>query len=781
MVTQVECTLCGLPTRAPLYDDAGQAFCCAACREVAHLLQEAPSSSASITQTQPEQAEEATLTLGDLWCTSCSWLVEETLKRTPGVLQAQVNFLRREARVTYDPTRLDLRRLVKRIRRLGYRAWTPEETPEDEEEALFSRILISTVFVMHIMIGSFILYARDLLGLSSPESQWLANFFYITFFVASLPLLYLLGWPILRTGIVSVLRRQPNMHALIALGAFSAFILSTRNLFLGYEHVYFDTAAMLLYLVTIGHWLEIKARTEGLQAVERLWKRVPQEALWISPNGEKRVPVEELPPGARVRIAPGEPIPVDGIVAEGQGDVDESLLTGEPLPVFRKVGDRVYAGTVNVDGTLEVVTVAVGQDTVAGQIGRLLHQALWQRSPAERLADRIAAVLIPVAVFVALATFWYWSRTAGPEIGLMHALSVLLITCPCALGLATPLTLWVGLQRASEEGALLRNTAVLEHLAQVRHVFFDKTGTLTRQPLRLHTVEVDEEDRREFLRRVAAAEGPAQHPLAEAIRHAAQQQGLEVPPVKAFEARPGQGVVAQMNGTILYVGNERLLHEAGLTLPSALQRKAQGLREEGLCVVYAGWGGRVRGLIALDEDMRPEVPQVLKALQALGCEVEVLTGDDPQAGKRWMDLLGVSVRAGLTPEEKLRRIHEVHGPVAVVGDGINDGPALAAADVGIAVGQGTDIARAAADVILLREDLRLVPWLLDLARAVRRKVHQNLGWAFVYNFIGVGLAVMGYLQPILAALAMVASSLLVTSNALRLRRYRSHLLPARRP
>ena len=773
MVTSVTCSLCGLSTKAPLYDQEGRPFCCPACQEVALLLAEAPASSApSREQSTPSsRVEEITLRLGDLWCTSCSWLIEETLKRTSGVSHVQVNFVRREARVLYDPQRVDLQRLVKRVRRLGYRAWLPGESPQDEEEALINRLLIAAVFVMHIMVTSFILYGRDVLGLSSPDTQWLVQFFHITLFVAALPVMFLLGLPILRTGMVSLLRRQPNMHTLIAIGAFSAFILSTRNLILGYEHVYFDTAAMLLFLVTIGHWLEIRARNEGSKAVERLWRQVPREALWITAEGEKRVPVEALPPGARVRVQPGEPFPVDGVVAAGEGDVDESLLTGEPVPVYRQPGDSVHAGTISVDGTFEVITTAVGADTVAGQIGRLLHQALWQRAPVERLADRLAALMVPFAVLLAAATFIFWSRAAGYEVALMHALSVLLIACPCALGLATPLTLWVGLQRATEHGVLVRNTSVLERLAHIRHIFFDKTGTLTRQPLRLSALKTLDVDPDLFLTRVAAAEAPARHPLAEAIVAAARARGVEPPPVHDFEARPGQGIIARLDGLTLYVGNERLLSSAQLAMPPELQRVGETLRRQGMSVVYAGWNGQVQGVIGLDEDPRPEIQEMLRELKTLGCQVTILTGDAPPAGDRWSRMLNVPVYDGLTPEEKMQHIQQAPGPVAVVGDGINDGPALATADIGIAVGQSTDIARAAADVILLKDDLRGIPWLVRLARAAMRKVRQNLAWAFFYNVIGLGLAVAGQLQPILAAFAMVASSLLVTTNALRLRRF----------
>ena len=771
-MAQVTCALCGLTTSAPLYDDAGNAYCCPACREVAHLLAEDRATSAPtfVVQADETATEEATLGLGDMWCTSCAWLIEETLKRTPGVADVQVNFVRQEARVLYNPERTNISRLAKRIRRLGYQVALPGEDAGDESNAILNRLLISFVFVMHIMLISFILYARDLLGLNTADTQWLVDFFYIILFVAALPVMFILGLPILRTGLVTLIRRQPNMHTLIAIGAFSAFGLSTRNLILGYKHVYFDTASVLLFLVTIGHWLEVRARITGSKAVERLWQRVPREALWITPEGEKRVPVDSLPKGARVRVAPGEPFPVDGVVAKGEGDVDESLLTGEPEPVYRKPGDTVRAGTVSVDGTFEVITTAVGAETMAGQIGRLLHQALWQRAPVERLADRAAAIMVPSAVLLAVGTFLYWTRAAGHEVGLMHALSVLLIACPCALGLATPLTLWVGLQRAAEQGALVRNTAVLERLAGARHVFFDKTGTLTRWPLRLVAVKADGVEEERFLSLVASAESTARHPLAQAIVSAAEARGLSLSAPREFRAIPGQGVQARVDGTELLVGNERLFTQAGWAVPEDLRQTGQRLRSEGMVVVYAGWNGQVRGVLGLDENERPEVREALAALADLGCEVTILTGDDHQAGRRWAERLGVTVHAGLTPEQKLAYVQQAEGGTVLVGDGINDGPALAAADVGMALGRGTDIAHAAAEVILLREDLRAVPTLIRLARAAMRKVRQNLAWAFFYNVIGLGLAVTGHLQPVLAAFAMVASSLIVTTNALRLRK-----------
>lgn len=770
----VDCALCGLPTAYPIKDEGGQSFCCPACHEVDQLLRNAPA--APVAAAPAVETATAVISLSGLWCSSCAWLIGETLRRAPGVQAAEVSFVQREANVTFDPSRTDPRRCLRRIRRLGYRAWLPGDKPHDEEESFFTRLVVSIVFVIHDVVISLMLYGRIWLGWASPEDAWKVSFFQAMMLLGGIPLIFLLGIPILRAGVAGLLRGRPDMHTLIALGAFSAFALSVRNLLLGVDRVYFDTTSMLLFLVAVGHWLEMQAQKSGSQAVERLWKRLPQEATWITAAGEQRVPPEQLPRGARVRVRPGERFPVDGLVAAGEGDVDESLLTGEPAPVTRRPGEQVMAGTVNLEGAFEVITTAVGAETTAGKIGRILHQALWQRAPVERLADRLAALMIPVAVVIAGGTFVYWAARAGLEIGLLHALSVLLIACPCALGIATPLALWVALGRAAEGGVILRGTAALERLSGVRHLFFDKTGTLTRQPFRLRSLAADDMDEALFLARVAAVEAASEHPLAQAVVAEARERGLQLPPTTDFRALPGQGACARLGDTSVWVGNERLMRSQRLEVPAGLVAVADAWRRQGLCVIYAGWDDRVAGLLSLGEETRQEAVEVVRSLQDLGLRPVVVTGDDAAAGERWQRLLGIPVFAEQRPEDKLARLQAVPGPVAMVGDGINDGPALAAA-VGITLSHGTDVARAAADIILLRDDLRVVPWLVALSRAAMQRVHQNLAWAFVYNLAGLVLAVTGHLQPVLAAAAMIASSLIVTGNALRLRRFPTQIEP----
>lgn len=763
----INCALCGLPTAHPLAGDDGRPFCCPACREVAGLLAAAPARAA-----EPAGAAEgvcATLSLGALWCSSCAWLVGATLRRAPGVQSAEVSFVQREARVTYDPARTDPRRLTRAVRRLGYRAWLPGEKPHDEEESLFIRLAASTVFVIEDVVISAMLYGRAWLGLGSPDEAWLVRFFYAMMLLGAVPLFFLLGVPILRAGAAGLLRGRPDMHSLIALGVLAALGLSVRNLLIGIEGIYFDTASMLLFLVALGRWFDLRAHRSGSGAIERLWQKLPQQAAWVTPEGERRVPLDELPQGARVRVRPGERFPVDGLVAAGDGDVDESLLTGEPTPITYGAGATVRAGTTNLDGVFEVITTAVGADTAAGRIGRVLHQALWERAPVERTADRLAALMVPAAALLALATLAFWTQRAGLEVGLLNALAVLLIACPCALGIATPLALWAGLARATEGGVILRSTAALERLAGVRSVFFDKTGTLTRLPAQVQAVAAVGMAEDTLLARVAAVEAGSEHPLAQALVAEARRRELAIPEASEFRAAHGRGVSGVVSGGAVLVGNERLFAERGLALPASLAEQAEAWRGRGLVVVHVAWDGRPAGIIGLGEQVRREAAGAIGALRGAGVQVGVLTGDTAAAGPRWERLLGVPVAAGLLPEEKMARLRAAPQPVAMVGDGINDGPALAAATVGVALSHGTDVARAAADVILLGDDLRAVPWLLKLSRTTMQTVRQNMAWAFVYNLIGVALAVTGQLQPVIAAAAMVVSSLLVTGNALRLR------------
>ena len=770
------CSLCGLTTLHPLTNEQGDIFCCPSCREVAALLAESPSTPVTKTASA-ENAETITLSLNGMWCSSCAWLVSEQLKRTKGVVNAETSFIQGQTNITFDGAITNPKTLKKRIRSLGYRATLPDEKPYDEEDAFFTSLLIGGVMVLHDMIVGAGIYAREIFNWATPESQPLVDFFQVMMMVTSIPVLLLLGLPILRAGFASLLRGQPNIHTLIMIGTFSAFGLSVRNLIVGHGGLYFDTATMLIFLVSVGRWLEMQAHKSSNTAVMKLLEQIPETAWVVTGEADKEVSVADLKPGMRVRAKPGGRFPVDGLIATGEGDVDESLLTGEPKPVTHRAGDVVKAGTISLDGSFEVIATAVGESTMAGQIGRLLHEALWARSPLERTVDKLSAWMTPAALTLAAIAFLVWSHIGGAEKGLIVALSVLLIACPCALGLATPLTLWLSLQRAAESGVILRSAAALERLAKVNRVFFDKTGTLTQLPMKVHGVFLGKDESNKkvesgkwFLEVVASIENESEHPLAKAIVEYAKANQVELIKPESFKAIPAFGVTGKLPSTNyqITIGSSRLMFAEGLEMPDEICDQAEAWKEAGRVVVYAGWEGQVRGILSLDETIRDESSEVLNQLQSRGLALGVLTGDELSAGERWQSVLGIPVQAALTPDEKMKRLAE---NAAMVGDGINDGPALASATVGLAMNHGADVARSASDIVLMRDDLRVIPWLFDLSREAMRRVRQNLGWAVVYNIVGVALAMAGLLQPVFSAFAMVASSIFVTSNAMKMNRF----------
>ena len=760
------CTVCGLTTLHPLTNKQGEVFCCPSCREVAALLEESPLVEKSQTKVEG-RSEDVILTLGGMWCSSCAWLVSENLKRTKGVVSAEVSYIQQQANLKFDASITNPRKLKKRVKSLGYQATLLNEKPRDEEESFYMRLLIGGVMVLHDMIVGAGIYLREIMGWVTPESQPLVDFFQVMMAVTSLPVLILLGLPILRAGFASLLRGQPNIHTLITIGTFSAFGLSVRNLIAGTGGQYFDTATMLIFLISIGRWLEMQAHKSSNKAVTKLLEQIPDEATIVTANGDKIVRVSELRAGQRVRVRPGEKFPVDGLVATGEGDVDESLLTGEPRPVTHRIGDAIQAGTLSLDGSFEIIATAVGDSTTAGQIGRLLHEALWNRSPLERLADKLSAWMTPIALGLATIAFLFWESRAGLEEGMLVALSVLLIACPCALGLATPLTLWLSLGRAAESGVIMRSAAALERLAKVEQVFFDKTGTLTKLPMQVRKIFSPMEETK-FLQVVASVEHESEHPLARAIVDHANSLGVEISKPNSFKALPGLGVIADLDNKNIVIGNLRLLEQEKISVSKDIRQQAEEMKDTGQVVVYAGWGGQVQGVVGLGETVRVEAKDVLYQLQTRGLNLGVLTGDEERAGERWQKTLGIPVKAALTPDDKMSHLVE---NTAMIGDGINDGPALAASTVGLAMNHGTDVARTAADIVLMRDDLRVVPWLFDLSKTTMRIVKENLGWAFIYNIIGVGMALAGLMKPVWAALAMVMSSIFVTANAMRMNKY----------
>lgn len=651
--------------------------------------------------------------------------------------------------------------------------------PHEEAAEILSRLAFNAFLGAMVMAMSFVLH-------SDYFFQWEAttpadsarSMFQVISLVFALPVMVMLGLPILEDALyVLQVQRRLTANALITIGAFSAFAVSMIATITGSGDTYYETAVMTLVLVTAGRYLDAYTQVEGEKALEELIARTPDTARVITEaGGEKVIAAEMVALGQQIKVIPGERFPIDGRILLGTGEVDEATITGESLPRAKAPGDMVYAGTINLNGGFILETTAVGEDRVVGCLVKLLEEARVQRAPIERLADQIAAWFVPLTMVLGLGAFVYWSIAVDPLRGLFVGLSVLLIACPCALGIATPLTIWASLGQAAKAGVVIRDSTVLERLSRIRQVYFDKTGTLTTGAMQLSDMVMrggDEPALDVLLSRLAALESNSEHPVGQAVGREANRRGLSLQPIAEFRAIPGHGIRGTFaDGTVIVAGSQRLMQQEGLSIPANMQATANQLAANGQPLVYVGENGTVRLLLGFSETLRSEVGSTLQQLKAAGLRVAVLTGDTPVAGEALSRTLQIPVYSSLLPHEKVAQVEQglAEMPLVMVGDGINDAPALARASVGIAMGTGADVTRESADVSLLGTDLRLVAWLLDLARQTYRRIAMNLGWAFIYNVLGIGLALMGYLHPVMAAGAMVLSNVIVVSNSLKLRR-----------
>lgn len=625
--------------------------------------------------------------------------------------------------------------------------------------------------------------------LHGPVSRWLQ-------LLLSTPVVLWGGWPFFRRGWNSLRHRSPNMFTLIMLGVGAAYLASLAALFFpgwfpaavqqhGQVPVYFESAAVIIVLVLAGQVLEARARRRTGDALRALLTLAPPVARRLTPNGDEEIPVSQVTVGDRLRLVPGAAVPVDGIVLEGTSTVDESMLTGEAMPVEKQPGEAVSAGTLNGSGSLVIEARRVGRDTLLGQIVDLVAAAQRSRAPIQRVADRVAALFTPAVVLVAVLTFIIW-LAAGPEPRFSHALSasvaVLIIACPCALGLATPMSLMVGLGRGAREGVLVRDAASLELLEKTTLLAIDKTGTLTEgRPRLLHVHATAGLTDDELLRRVAALEQHSEHPLAAAIQHAARARGLPLLEATNFTAFPGGGISGTVEDASLLVGSPAFLRSHGVSGLEELLPSAEKALERGETVIFAANQGQAAGWLALADTVKTTTPEALHHLHALGLQVVMVTGDQAPTAAAIARTLGLDhYHAEQTPADKaalVRRWQKEGQRVAMAGDGINDAPALAQADTGIAMGTGADVALQTAGLTLVKGDLRGLVKAFRLSRAIMRNIRQNLLFAYLYNSLGIPLAAgilypfTGWLPgPMLAGLAMSFSSVSVIANALRLRR-----------
>ncbi len=701
--------------------------------------------------------------------------VEKALSKVPGVESAFVNYAGGQAVVTLKDG-VEPAELVAATERAGYgmEAVQPESGwgRDDDAQAagLRTRLLVSAALTLPLVVLHFVPSLGTALGMDHTQMAWLG-------LVLSAPVQFWGGWHFLRSAAARLRHLQTNMDTLIAVGSLSAFGFSTWSLLTGGHAVYFETAAAIITLILLGKYFEARAVGQTSGAIARLVELGAKHATRLVNGEEVTVPVERVMPGDVLVVRPGERVAVDGTVMSGSSAVDESMLTGEPVPVDKVQGDMVYGGTLNQQGRLEVVANRVGTATALAQIVELVKQAQGSKAPVQRLADRVAGVFVPVVLVIALATFagWYLS-TGSAEQALITSIAVLIIACPCAMGLATPTAIMAGSGRGAEMGVLIRGGEVFERSGKLDAVVLDKTGTLTEGRMTVTdvvtTADLTED---EVLVRAASVEAGSEHPIGRAVVAAANEKGLAVLPVTGFQSSTGFGVHGVIDGGEVVVGKALLLQDRGLFRSEELKNRARALQEQGKTVVAVGWDGEARGLVALSDRLRSGSIEAVAELKKAGVEVAMITGDNQVAASAIAREVNIDrVIAGVLPGGKvdeIRRLQAEGKIVAMVGDGINDAPALTQADLGIAIGTGADVAIEASDITLISADPTRIPAAIGLARKTLRVIHQNLFWAFAYNVAAIPLAAFGKLSPGIAAGAMAFSSVSVVANALRLRHF----------
>ena len=726
-------------------------------------------------------------------CASCVQNIEKALLRTRGVTKAAVNLATEKARVEYIPSETSLKEIKEVIEQAGYRVLEvpPEEEPADVERIVREKEYkkLKLKFFIGLALGILIF-----LGSSPRWFPWVPDFlnnFFVLWALAT-PVQFWMGWQFYRGAWNSLRHRNADMNTLIAVGTSAAYLYSVAaTIFPSFfkaggvmPEVYFDTSAAIIVLILLGRLLEARAKGQTSEAIKKLAGLQPKTAKVIRDSSEIDIPVEEVLVGDEIVVRPGEKIPVDGVVISGRSAVDESMISGESMPAKKEPGDEVIGATINRTGSFRFKATKVGKDTALAQIIKLVQDAQGSKAPIQRLADTIAGYFVPIVISIAVVTFVIWF-SFGPSpaltLALLNFVAVLIIACPCALGLATPTAVMVGTGKGAESGILIKGGESLETAHKLETIVLDKTGTLTKgEPEVTDLFALGSFGQEEVLVFAASAEKSSEHPLGEAVVKKTVEQGLEIQASENFKAIEGHGVEAEVKGKKVLLGNAKLMQERKVEI-GELEARAEELSREGKTPIYVSIEGKMAGLIAVADTLKENSTQAVERLKKMGLEVVMLTGDNRRTAEAIARKAGIErVLSEVLPEDKVREIKRLQSEgkrVGMVGDGINDAPALAQADIGIAIGSGTDIAMEASDITLIKGDLGGVVSAIELSRRTMRIIKQNLFWAFFYNTLGIPIAAgilypffKILLNPIIASAAMAFSSVSVVSNSLRLRR-----------
>ena len=718
--------------------------------------------------------EKAELDIRGMTCAACARRIEKGLARLDGVIRADVNLATERGTVEYYSAALDVAEIVKKVKDLGYDA-SPRKDRANLREAeirVQKRRFLIAAFLSAPLLWS-------MLHMGGPLSVLVPDLLmngYVQWLLAT-PVQFYAGWPFYRGAYKNLKNGSANMDVLVALGTSAAYFYSLYLLLTGGDAFYFETSAIIITLILLGKLLEAVAKGRTSEAIQKLMGLRAKTAVVIRDGREREIPVEEVEKGDLIRVRPGEKIPVDGVVVEGRSAVDESMLTGESIPVDKQPGDEVIGATINKHGTLTFRATKVGKETALAQIIRVVEEAQGAKAPIQRLADRISGVFVPVVVLIAIGTFLLWYLALDPgniERAILNLTAVLVIACPCALGLATPTSIMVGTGKGAEVGILFKGGQHVENAHRIDTVVLDKTGTITKgEPEMTDVRPLGNRTEEELLRLAASAEKPSEHPLAQAIVRGARERGIEPTAAENFQAVPGKGIEAVVDGRRVLIGTRKWLEENGVDTAAA-ETAMETLEEQGKTVMLVAADGKPAGWIAVADTVKPTSADAIRELKRMGLQVWMLTGDNERTARAIARQAGIEhIRAEVMPGDKaeeVKRLQAEGRKVAMVGDGINDAPALAVADIGMAIGTGTDVAIETADVTLMRGDLRAIPAAIRLSRLTMRNIKQNLFWAFFYNAVGIPVAAAGYLAPWLAAAAMAFSSVSVVSNSLRLKR-----------